>query len=146
MPFFFIATGRKKMITPSWARGKWSTVLPDDALTLIHSHVAAMTIQAAWRRFVHFAHARRSMWAQVRVRLTKSQWRRLIPFADVRREWRTECHEWLQTLNATEPFAHDTINCLIRECERGLWGCASTAMMANRSDFRDSKLCLGRSD
>ena len=86
-------------------------LLPCDILDLIFSHVAAMQVQDAFRRWL-FRHCRKDAWPALRRALVP----RLEPAAldalqrdpNVRREWRTEPCSWAYMLEA-EPQSLDEI-------------------------------------
>ena len=86
--------------------------LPDEVWELVHHHCAAMVVQRRWRRFHRFAHARRSVWPEVRTGL-RELWRPLVAYAHVRREWRAEPASWLDTSHA---------GVILREAHAGMWG------------------------
>lgn len=92
-------------------------VLPDEVIDLILRHRAAQTIRQTFLRTMHFRHARRAVWPEVRARLGRLSVSVLWPYPLVRREWWMEPESWCHQDEAL-------FRVLIAEARDGLWGTA----------------------
>ena len=102
--------------------------LPDEVWDLIHTHAAALTLQAMVRRRIRprlfFGHATHASWPSLRRLLLchSDALRGLYPYPLVRKEWRSEPESWL----CDDAF---DLSCLLGEAtQHGLWGLPCPAL------------------